>query len=300
MKRMETRLQAGETLIVDGAMGTLLQDAGLPVGACPEAWCLTQPDRVRGIHAAYRAAGSDGIECNSFGANRYKLQHYGLEDQVAAINRAAAALAREVAGSEAHVLGSIGPTGVFMEPYGDATESAVVAAFAEQAVALEAGGADVGIVETMSALEECLAAIRAVRDHTSLTLVASMTFDPRRDGGYASMMGVTPTVFARAAAAAGAHVIGSNCGVGPAAMLEIIRELRAAVPDVPIMAMPNAGLPVCVDGRTVFREAPASMGAQAAVMRDAGARLIGGCCGTTPAHIAAMVKQCRAAPAVKG
>lgn len=294
MERLETRLAKGETIIVDGAMGTFLQALGMQPGECPELWCLTHPDDVRSIHRRYREAGSDVVETNSFGGSRYKLKHYGLETRVSEINGAAAALAREVAGDTQHVLGSIGPTGAFLEPYGDETEEAFFEAFAEQAAALEAGGADAVIVETMTGIEECCVAVRAARSCTRLSVVASFTFDPQADGGYASMMGVRPAQFARAAVEAGAHVVGANCGLGPDHMLNIVRELRAAVPDVPILAMPNAGMPVLENGRTVFKEMPEAMAAKSLALREAGARLIGGCCGTGPEHIAAIARALRA------
>lgn len=290
MRRMEDRLAGGETLIVDGAMGTFLQEMGLQPGDCPELWNLDHPDRVREIHLRYREAGSQVAETNSFGGSRYKLQNYGLEARVAEINRAAAALARGAVGAEGHVLGSIGPTGVFMEPYGDETEEAFYNAFAEQGAALEEGGADAVIVETMSVIEECCIAVRALRDKTAMTVVASFTFDPQADGSYASMMGVRPVQFAEAALKAGAHIIGANCGLGAEHMLNVVRELRKAAPGVPISAMPNAGMPVLEDGRTVFLETPAVMAAKALELREAGASLIGGCCGTGPQHIAAMAK----------
>lgn len=293
-QRMEERLAAGETLVVDGAMGTFLQTLGLQPGECPELWCVTHPGEVRSIHRRYREAGSQVVECNSFGGSRYKLRHYGLDARVGEINRAAAALAREVAGASGHVLGSLGPTGAFLEPYGDETEDAFFEAFAEQAQALETGGADAAIVETMTALEECCVAVRALRARTNLTVVASFTFDPQAGGGYASMMGVRPAQFAEAALAAGAHVVGANCGLGPEHMLRVVRELRAAVPGVPLAAMPNAGMPVLENGRTVFKETPAAMAANGLELRAAGATLIGGCCGTGPEHIAALAKALRA------
>ncbi len=293
MEKLEKRLVSGEILVVDGGMGTLLQSMGLQPGECPELWCLTHPAEVQSIHRGYREAGSNVVECNSFGGSRYKLRHYGLEDRVAEINYATAALAREVAGKTQHVLGSIGPTGEFMEPYGDETEASFFQAFAEQAKALEAGGADAVIIETMTSIEECCTAIKAVRSCTAMTVVGSFTFDPQLHGGYASMMGVTPEQFAVAAAEAGAHVIGSNCGLGADHMVHIVHQMRGSVSTLPLLAMPNAGMPSLVDGKTVFRETPETMAEKCLLLRDAGATLIGGCCGTTPEHIRAMVAALR-------
>jgi 5-methyltetrahydrofolate--homocysteine methyltransferase len=271
-------------------MGTQLHARGLAPGECPEKWCLDKPGLVRSVHQAYRDAGSLIVETNTFGGNRYKLSHYGLGADAEAINRAGAALAREVAGDTQYVMASMGPTGLFMEPYGDETEAAFYEAFAEQARAFEAGGADAVIVETMMAIEECCVAVRAVRENTGLTCLASFTFDPQPDGGYASMMGVTPEQFAEQAQAAGAQIIGANCGTGPDHMIAIIGRLRA-VTKAPLIAMPNAGMPELVCGETVFPESPEEMASKVGRLVAAGASIIGGCCGTTPAHIAALARQ---------
>ncbi len=288
MESLLQRLAAGEILVCDGAMGTFLQARGLKPGECPELWCVDRPDDVRAIHASYRDAGSDIVECNSFGGSSYKLKHYGLEGTVADINLRAAELARDVADGTQYVLGSLGPTGEFMAPLGLATEEEFIAAFGAQARALEEGGADLAIVETMTALEEAAAAVKAIRAETGLVAIVSFTFDPQVSGGYATMMGVRPEAFAAAAVEMGADVIGANCGTGPDDMIKVVAALRAAAPDTPIIAMPNAGMPVIENGETVFKETPEEMAAKVPLLVEAGANIIGGCCGTSPAHIEAM------------
>ena len=288
MNTFKNVLAGNKILVCDGAMGTFLHQQGLKPGECPELWCVERAEDVKKIHRAYREAGSHLVECNSFGGSRCKLAEYGLGDRVSEINQAAAALAKAVAGPDQFVLGSIGPTGEFMEPLGDLEEAEIIEIFREQAVAMEAGGTDVVIVETMTALEEALAAVRAVKDYTQMAVIASFTFDPLMKGGYATMMGLRPAAAATAVREAGADMVGSNCGLGPEHLLQVLREMNEAEPGFSLLAMPNAGMPVFENGSTVFKESPEDMADYVPELLAAGVRILGGCCGTTPAHISAL------------
>lgn len=282
------RIRSGRILVSDGAWGTQLQARGLPTGECPEQWCLDHPSIVREIARSYAEAGADLIKTNSFGGSRLKLAHYGLADRAVQINEAAARLSREGAGPDRRVLGSIGPSGILLM-MGEVTEEEMIDAFAEQASALERGGADTLCIETMSATDEAVLAIRAARAHTSCEVACTFTFERNNRGEYRTMMGLSPEDAARAAVDAGAHLTGTNCGNGMARMIEIVRLMRSAIgPHVPLLVHANAGLPEIVNGAAVFPETPAEMASQVDALLEAGARIVGGCCGTGPAHISAL------------
>jgi 5-methyltetrahydrofolate--homocysteine methyltransferase len=270
----------------DGAWGTLLAARGLPPGTPPERWNLERPEEVRAVAAAYVAAGADIVLTCTFGGTRMKLAKVGLAGQVETVNRRGAELSREAAAGKALVYASVGPTGEFLEPVGDVPESAMTAAFAEQVRALAAGGADGICIETFADLGEARCALRAVREVSALPAVVSMTFD-RGPAGYATMMGVRPAEAAAELSAAGADAVGANCGAGLEQMVEIVR-LMAPATGLPLWAKANAGLPELLGGRTVYRQSPADFAARAGELRAAGARIVGGCCGTTPEHIQAL------------
>ena len=276
-----------EILVADGSWGTQLAARGLLAGQAPEQWNLDNPDAVRGLGADYVAAGADMILTNTFGGNPLKLDKVGLGGRAIEINRIGAALSREAAGNDALVIGSIGPTGEFIQPLGLISEDEMVAVFAEQVRGLADGAVDAILVETQTDLDEARAAIRATRDNFDGPVICSMTFD-KGPAGYATMMGVKPEQAAQDLEAAGADVVGANCGAGADLVVGVIALMRP-VTDLPLWAKPNAGLPELVQGETVFRETPEQMAARFPDLVEAGASIIGGCCGTTPDHIRALV-----------
>ncbi len=277
----------GKTLISDGAWGTFLQKKGLKPGECPELWCIDRPDDVFEVAKNYIDAGANMVETDSFGGTCFKFEHYGLAERTAEINEAAAKISRKAAGDDNWVIASIGPTGKMLL-MGDVTEEELYNAFKVQAVALEKGGADAVCIETMSAIDEATLAIKATKENTNLEIICTFTFELTVNGDYRTMMGVSPVEAAKATVEAGADIIGTNCGNGIERMIEIVKEIRKVAPDTPILVHANAGLPVNVDGVDTFPETPEDMANQVGGLVEAGANIIGGCCGTTPAHITAM------------
>jgi 5-methyltetrahydrofolate--homocysteine methyltransferase len=271
-------------LVLDGAMGTMLQERGLKPGQSPEELNLTAPEIVAGVHAAYLEAGADIIVTNTFGGSSAKLEHYGLGDKVAEINAKAVRLAREVAGDKAYVAGSIGPTGRFVEPVGDLSFDEMSAIFSEQAKALIEAGCDFLTLETFLDIKEIRAAVIAIREISQeIPVIAMLTFEEKGR----SVLGTPPEAAAITLEAVGASMIGSNCGLGVDGIYEILRAMRQ-VTSLPLICQANAGLPILKDGQTVFPGTPQEMTAYHERLIELGVRVIGGCCGTTPAHIAAM------------
>ena len=280
-------LKSGKTLISDGAWGTFLHIKGLKPGECPELWCIDRPSDVMDVAKNYIDAGADMVETDSFGASSFKLEHYGLADRAAEINEAAAKISRQAAGDDKWVIASIGPTGKMLVTE-EVTEDELYEAFKTQAVAFEKGGADAACIETMSDIEEACQAVKAVKENTKLEVICTFTFEKTVQGEYRTMMGADPVSSMNAVIAAGADVVGANCGNGIERMIEIVSQMRAANKNIPILVHANAGLPKNEGGKTVFPETRQDMAALAPKLAAAGANIIGGCCGTTPAHIKAM------------
>lgn len=281
---LQALLEKRRIVLADGAMGTMLHQAGLTIGA-PEQWNVKKPEVVSSIHRAYIDAGSDFISTNTFGGTRNRLKLDNLEDRAAELNEAGARLAREAAGDRL-VAGSVGPTGELMEPLGTLTMDGARASFAEQARALKAGGVDFALIETMSALEEVHAAVEGVRE-AGLPAVVTMSFDTN----FRTMMGVKPAAAVTTIAGWDVAVIGANCGNGPAEIERIMSEMSQALPaGVALMAKSNAGMPRWQDGHITYDGTPEVMADYARRMAALGVRVIGGCCGSTPAHIAGMRK----------
>lgn len=282
------RLAQG-VLICDGAMGTMLYAHGIYLNRCFDELNLSQPELVAAIHREYVAAGAQILETNTFGANRFKLAPHGHDHLVREINRAGAELARTCAGEEVFVAGAIGPLGVKLEPYGTVTPAEAEEAFREQVEGLLAGGVDLFLLETFADLNEIVVALRAVRSQSGKPLVAQMTFG---DDGR-TLLGAIPEKVAARLLEEGADVVGANCSVGPQPMLEVVQRMHAAGA-LRISAQPNAGMPRLVEGRYIYLSSPEYHAEFARRFIAAGACIVGGCCGTTPAHIRAVANAVRA------
>ena len=282
------RLRNGKSMLADGACGTMLQATGLDTGRVPETWLFERPDEIRALHQAYVDAGSDLILTCSFGGTRYRLEGDGLAGQLREVNRRAAKLAREVAGDEVFVAGDMGPTGQLLAPLGTLKYEEAVEAYAEQAAGLAEGGADLLLIETMSDLAEARSAIEGARRATALPVVCSFSFDTHGR----TMMGVRPAQVAREIGPL-VEAIGANCGRDPAEYIEFVQAMRQAAPDTVLWAKPNAGLPHMDEDTVVYDASPEEMGNIALQLRQAGVQIIGGCCGTPPAHLAAMAAALR-------
>jgi methionine synthase / methylenetetrahydrofolate reductase(NADPH) len=291
------RLFAGRPVLCDGAMGTMLYSCGVFINRCYDELNITQPEMVRSVHEQYLLAGAEVLETNTFGANPFRLEHFGLRDKVREINLAGVALARqcveanrEKQGAEGFVAGAVGSLGVRLEPFGTLSAQAARAAFAEQISALADGGVDLLILETMMSLDEAEQAIAAAREVAPhLRAVVLVTVDEEAN----CLDGSTPEQAAHRLTAAGADAIGCNCSVGPATVLTVIERMRPET-TLPLVAMPNAGIPRNVEGRNIYLTSPEYLASYAAKFIRAGAVWVGGCCGTTPAHIRAMRSKLRA------
>jgi 5-methyltetrahydrofolate--homocysteine methyltransferase len=284
-----TRLNSTEVLIADGATGTNYQQMGIEPGVRPEEWVLDAPQNVLALHRAFLDAGSDIVLTNSFGASRLRLRESKYADRVNEINRRAVELAREAASARKGTLvaGSMGSTGQLMVPFGTLKQAEAVENYAEQAAALTEAGADFLLLETFYSLEEALAAGEGIQRVSSLPLVVSFSYDQ----GQRTMMGVRPAQTIEAFAPLGVAAIGANCGKTLDAMEKIVEEIAAGKKGIPIWAKPNAGLPKGIPPK--YDVTPSEMAESAVRLVKAGARIVGGCCGTTPAHVAAIAAAVR-------
>lgn len=290
MKSLLKTLNNGNVLVSDGAWGTFLHQKGLQPGECPELWNITHREDVFTIAKSYIDAGADIILTNSFGGSPHKLLHYGLKEKTSELNEASAIISREAAGNDRFVLGSIGPTGVMLIT-GEVSEQELYDGFYIQAEALKNGGVDALCIETMSDIQEACLAVRAAKESTGLEVACTFTFERKIGDEYRTMMGVSTTEMIYAVKDAGADIIGSNCGNGFEQMIDIVRDIRKIDSSTPVLIQANAGLPLYKDGQTIFPETPQMMAGRVRELIDSGANIIGGCCGTTPEHIRALVKE---------
>jgi 5-methyltetrahydrofolate--homocysteine methyltransferase len=281
---LRQHLQSGKILIADGATGTMLMSAGLPAGAAPELWNVERPEQIIALHRAYLQAGSQIILTNTFGGSRIKLDKFGLGDRVHEFNLAAVSLAKQASQGSAFVAGDIGPSGELMQPMGPLTYEVALRAFAEQATALAEGGVDLIWVETMTDLSEAKAAVAGARQVTDLPIFCTLSFGRKAR----TMMGASANQAAQELWPLGLDAIGANCGEGLEMIPEVLRQMREVLPDAPLIAKPNAGLPKLVDGQTTYDLGPYDFAVQMKEFLAMGAQVIGSCCGSSPAYIAAL------------
>ena len=287
MEEILSRLKNGSVIVADGAMGTMLQAAGLPSGAPPEGWLLENPDPVRDVHRAYVEAGADMILTCTFGGTRTRLKRAGLSERVAEVNRRAVEIAREAAADESYVAGDIGPLGELLAPMGKTTYEQAVEIFAEQAAALAEAGVDVLYIETMSDLNEVRAAVEgAQRARAGIPIFATLSFD--RHGR--TNMGVSPEQAAEALLALGLDAFGANCGATLEMTEGAVAKMHQTAPQVPLVVKPNAGKPYTVGRQVVYDATPQDMADYARRFVALGARVVGACCGSGPAHIQAIAQ----------
>ena len=287
MEGLLSRLRRGDVLVGDGAWGTQLMERGLPAGQPPEWFALHRPETIEEVARLYVEAGADLVTTDTFGGTSFRLKLHGLDGEGERVNRQAVEAVKRAVAGRALVSASVGPSGQLLEPYGDTSPDAVEEAFAEQIAALTSAGADVLCIETMGDLTEATRAVKAAKAVApGVPVMATMTFEPT-PRGYFTVMGVSVEKAVRGLEAAGADVVGSNCGTGIADMVEIAR-LMARATRIPLLIQPNAGLPEHRDGHTVYNEAPETMAARVAELLDLGVAIVGGCCGTTPDHIRAI------------
>lgn len=295
IKNLLERLNNGEILICDGSTGIALQYKGCNPGESVEKWGLEHKDILMSLHAGYIDAGADIILTNTLGGNGIKLKKYGLENEVTSLNKALAELAREVVSrytKPVYVAGNLGPSGELMEPYGILSESDMIEAFSQQVKALVDGGVDFIFIETMIDVNEAVSAVKAVKVSCDLPVFASMSFNPDRNG-FRTVMGNTPEQAVDMLQSAGADVVGSNCGSVLASMMpDLIKQMKSAGAKF-IVVEPNAGIPQLINGRTIFPETPEEMAVHVPAMIDAGANVVGGCCGAMAEHIKLIAQTAR-------
>jgi 5-methyltetrahydrofolate--homocysteine methyltransferase len=285
-KGLLERLAEGGTLIADGAMGTLLMAKGLEPGSPPEAWNTAHPQRIADVHRAYIEAGSQIVLTNTFGGSRIKLAKAGMGDRAAELNRAAAVLALEAAGGDAFVAGDIGPCGEMMAPLGELEFAEAVGNFAQQAKALAESGVDLLWVETMMDLEEARAAVAGAKQASDLPVFCTMSFGP----GGRTIMGISAAQALEALKPLGLAAFGANCGEGLDVMDAVVDQLLALAPGIRLIAKPNAGLPRMAGDRAVYDVGPAEFARRIGALVRRGARVVGGCCGSSPDFIAAIAQ----------